>query len=53
MTPERRKRAVREAQQTSIARQRLAKHVFVATDKHIIIEEMLAVVISIRSFQKL
>jgi hypothetical protein len=32
MTPELRKRAVREARQTSIARQRLARHVSAATD---------------------
>jgi hypothetical protein len=37
MTPERRKCAVREAQQrASIARQRLARHVSAATDKKLI-----------------
>jgi hypothetical protein len=37
MTPERRKCAVRKVpQKTSIARQRLARHVSAATDKHAI-----------------
>jgi hypothetical protein len=36
--------------ETPIARQRLAKHVSVATDGHLIIEELLEVVISIRFF---
>jgi hypothetical protein len=43
----------RSTAETSIARQQFAKHVSAATDKHIIIVELLEVVVSIRSFPKL
>jgi hypothetical protein len=43
----------RSTAETFIARQRLAKHVSAATNMDAIIEEILEVVISIRSFQKL
>jgi hypothetical protein len=42
----------RSAAETSIARQRLAKHVFTATNEHAIVEELLEV-ISILFFPKL